>query len=461
MIKMKIQLDKGFVEVKVKGDQGVNDRIVIWEELGCETQNLSLYPFYYLYSKQTDWKTMPAQLSYVRLGFTASKKQAKRFLEFGLGGVTITTPYEGDSLPFLLSVPQVQQALQDEEIQEWGMDKEKSLAEVSTELQNQETGYSTEEGLEDISMVHCLPAYYDEHNRRILVGRDEENLAVVYPEGLVGLSVNPFYALYVYDLTKGVYTHDPIKGGRDCSIYGFLGITDKAEIVNNFLWRAISHDEFEKLQDIRGHNVNDLPLLISPDFEKLDDGDNEEPALFDVDLVRASTLTLLRAIGEDPHREGLKDTPGRVARFWEEFTVYDPGDIQTSFSHNGLDQMIVVGDIPFVSLCEHHLLPFWGTLSIAYIANDRVLGLSKLPRIVQKYAHRLQLQEQLCSQVARELCELLGHENVAVVGTATHTCMMMRGIKSDGVMKTSVMWGMFRTEGETRAEFFTLLQEGR
>lgn len=176
-------------------------------------------------------------------------------------------------------------------------------------------------------------------------------------------------------------------------------------------------------------------------------------------VIEAATMQLLIAIGEDPTREGLKDTPGRVARFWDEFINYDPGNIDTQFAHNGFDQIVLVKDIPFYSLCEHHLLPFWGKISVAYITSGKVIGLSKIPRIVQKYAHGLQLQEQLCQQIADELVELLLHDNVAVIGSAIHTCMVMRGIKSDGVMKTSVMWGKFREEPETRSELFALLRE--
>ncbi len=337
--------------------------------------------------------------------------------------------------------------------------------------------------LGDIAVVHLTTASYDREGRTTLTSQDEKRLVVVYPTGLIGLSVNLFYALYIYEPTKGVYyTHDPTKEGRDYSVYDFLGITDKEEIVNTFLWGEISDDELLRLDGAKSFpDLEGLPPLIPvPSFpyegenreivmtdfvkqglEEFEEENNKEPAPFSSELIKQSTKTLLCAIGEDPNREGLIDTPNRVARFWEEFIDYDPGNIKTSFVHNGLDQMVVVGDIPFFSLCEHHLLPFWGTLSIAYIANDKVLGLSKLPRIVQKYAHKLQLQEQLCNQIALELCTLLGHKNVAVVGTATHTCMVMRGIKSDGIMKTSVMWGMFRSEVETRAEFFTLLQEGR
>jgi GTP cyclohydrolase I len=179
-------------------------------------------------------------------------------------------------------------------------------------------------------------------------------------------------------------------------------------------------------------------------------------------VIAACVYDILEMIGENPKREGLTDTPDRVARFWKEFMEYDPGNIDTTFTvENSIDQMVVVGDIPFFSMCEHHLLPFWGKISVGYIARSKVVGLSKIPRIIQKHAHKLQLQEQLCQQVATELSELLGHNDVAIIGTAIHSCMVMRGIRSDGVMKTSVMWGAFRNEPETRSEFFTLLKEGR
>lgn len=167
---------------------------------------------------------------------------------------------------------------------------------------------------------------------------------------------------------------------------------------------------------------------------------------------------LLLAIGEDPEREGLEGTPLRFANWWREFIDYDPGKVGTTFEAVETDQMVVVTGMRVWSLCEHHLLPFWCDVAVGYIAERRVLGLSKFARIAHEYAHRLQLQERLVHQIADRVVELTGSNNVAVLARGTHTCMVMRGIKTPGHMKTSVTRGLFLENARTRQEFLQLAE---
>jgi len=167
--------------------------------------------------------------------------------------------------------------------------------------------------------------------------------------------------------------------------------------------------------------------------------------------ISVAIKSLLVALGEDPAREGLAETPTRVARLWAEFIDYDPGNLGTSFDVVQVDQMVAVSGVRVWSLCEHHLLPFWTDLTIAYIANDRIVGLSKMARMAHKAAHRLQLQERLVTDVANSLAVVLEHDDVAVLGTGEHLCMTMRGIKTPGLFHTSVLRGAFR-QPEVRNE---------
>ena len=178
----------------------------------------------------------------------------------------------------------------------------------------------------------------------------------------------------------------------------------------------------------------------------------------DLQALEAIARRLLIEIGEDPEREGLKDTPARFARHWQEFIGYTDENTGTAFEVATADQVVVVRGIRVWSLCEHHLLPFWVDVSVGYIPRTRVLGLSKFARIAHLAAHRLQLQERLIQQIADEVARLADTEDVAVHGAGEHTCMSMRGIRSAGVMCSSVMRGVFRTEHEARAEFFNLLR---
>jgi GTP cyclohydrolase IA len=173
---------------------------------------------------------------------------------------------------------------------------------------------------------------------------------------------------------------------------------------------------------------------------------------------------MLVNIGENPEREGLLKTPQRVSRAWGEIASgYDqsPGEMVRGalFESEG-KEMIVVNDIDFYSMCEHHMLPFFGKAHVAYIPNGKIVGLSKMARVVEAYARRLQVQERLTSQVANCLMENLQPLGVAVVIKAQHLCMMMRGIqKQNSYAVTSEMLGAFESNPKTRAEFLTLISE--
>jgi len=155
----------------------------------------------------------------------------------------------------------------------------------------------------------------------------------------------------------------------------------------------------------------------------------------------------------------LIGTPDRVARHWRDFIEYDAGKTETLFASVEADQMIVVSGLRVWSLCEHHMLPFWCDISIGYIPDKHVLGLSKFARIAHKFAHRLQIQEQLVQQIADEISEITGSSDVAVTASGVHLCMVMRGIKTQGDFRSSIMRGAFRENQETRKEFFDLVQK--
>jgi GTP cyclohydrolase IA len=178
--------------------------------------------------------------------------------------------------------------------------------------------------------------------------------------------------------------------------------------------------------------------------------------------LEAAVRTLLVEIGEDPNREGLVRTPERVRRMYDELTSgyhVDPDALLNGACFNvDYDEMVVVRDIEFFSLCEHHLLPFIGRAHVGYLPRGRVVGLSKIPRIVDMYAQRLQVQERLTVQVADFLMERLEPKGVGCVIEATHLCTMMRGVrKQEATMVTSSMVGTFRRDAKTRAEFMGLI----
>jgi GTP cyclohydrolase I len=180
--------------------------------------------------------------------------------------------------------------------------------------------------------------------------------------------------------------------------------------------------------------------------------------------MEQSFLDLLEAIGEDPQREGLRRTPGRAARAFEFLTNGYRQNLDElvngAIFESDASEIILVKDIELYSMCEHHLLPFIGRAHVAYIPQGRVIGLSKVARIVDVFARRLQIQEQLTVQIADALMRCLKPAGVAVVVEAKHLCMMMRGVeKQNSVMKTSCLLGSFKEDARTRSEFLSLLRE--
>jgi GTP cyclohydrolase IA len=192
--------------------------------------------------------------------------------------------------------------------------------------------------------------------------------------------------------------------------------------------------------------------------------DNMEYNAVDKVKIEAAFKMILEALGENPEREGLAQTPKRVARMYEEIFAgmnSDPKDfLDVSFTEYH-DELVLVKDIPIYSMCEHHFLPFYGMAHIAYIPKGgKVVGISKLARVVETYARRPQLQERLTSQVADCIFETLKPMGVGVVIQAEHMCMTMRGVKKPGALTvTSAVRGIFETRPETRAELFALIQK--
>ena len=186
--------------------------------------------------------------------------------------------------------------------------------------------------------------------------------------------------------------------------------------------------------------------------------------MVDLTKIETAVLSIIKAIGEDPRREGLQDTPKRIAEMYAEvfsgLYMDAKAELTTGFEV-GHREMVILRDVPFYSMCEHHLLPFYGVVHIGYIPNKegRVVGVSKLARVVEIFAKRPQLQERLTSQIADAILEALQPDGVAVVVQAEHLCMTMRGIKKPGSnVLTSATRGIFRTRAATRAEFLSLVQ---
>lgn len=182
--------------------------------------------------------------------------------------------------------------------------------------------------------------------------------------------------------------------------------------------------------------------------------------------IEGAVKTILQAIGEDPEREGLLRTPTRVAKAYAELTGgyrVDPDAlINDAIFTVHYDEMVVVRDIHFYSLCEHHLLPFYGHAHVAYIPNGKVIGLSKIPRIVEMYARRLQVQERMTVEIADFLDMHLHPAGVAVVAEGVHMCSVMRGVRKENAsMVTSAMRGTFKTDSKSRSELFELIHSSR
>ena len=182
--------------------------------------------------------------------------------------------------------------------------------------------------------------------------------------------------------------------------------------------------------------------------------------------AEAAVRTLIRWAGDDPEREGLRGTPDRVVRSYEEYFAgmgEDPRDLlQRTFEEvEGYDEIVLLKDIGFESHCEHHMVPIIGSAHVAYLPDKRVVGISKLARVVEVYAKRLQIQEKMTAQVANTIAEVLQPLGVAVVIEATHQCMTTRGVHKPGVsMVTSCMLGAFRTNSDTRREFQSMVHGG-
>lgn len=184
------------------------------------------------------------------------------------------------------------------------------------------------------------------------------------------------------------------------------------------------------------------------------------------DSLEAHVRAILAAVGEDPDREGLEKTPARVAAAWRYLTSgyeEDPADIiNGALFTEDYQEMIVEKDIDFYSLCEHHMLPFHGKAHVAYIPRRQIVGVSKLARLVDAYARRLQVQERLTNQIANTVMECINPLGAAVVMEAEHMCMRMRGVqKQNSTIVTSSLLGAFRTQEKTRAEFMNLIRGNR
>ena len=188
-----------------------------------------------------------------------------------------------------------------------------------------------------------------------------------------------------------------------------------------------------------------------------------KPKFTRADAIPELVESLLAELGEDPDRQGLKATPARVSRVLRQLTdgygVAPEDVISDAVFDQDYDEMVVVKDIPFYSLCEHHMLPFFGTCHVGYLPKGKLVGLSKIPRLVGVFAHRLQLQERMTKEIAEALNGALVPKGVGVVVEARHLCMEMRGVqKPGGQMITSCMLGTFRKDPRTRAEFLQLVR---
>ncbi len=201
------------------------------------------------------------------------------------------------------------------------------------------------------------------------------------------------------------------------------------------------------------------PLTVDPsDFDTFRDDLTDMPEQECSDDIECAVRTILESIGEDVSRPGLVRTPERIARMYQELTAgyhVDPAKlINDAIFEVAYDEMVIVRDIDYYSLCEHHMLPFMGRAHVGYIPNGRVIGLSKIPRIVEMFARRLQIQEQMTQQIARFLQEALRPQGVGVVVEGLHLCAAMRGVKKNNArMVTSAMLGSFKRNQSTRSEF--------
>jgi GTP cyclohydrolase IA len=183
---------------------------------------------------------------------------------------------------------------------------------------------------------------------------------------------------------------------------------------------------------------------------------NPPPSTTDTFHLEHIGRQLLVALGEDPDREGLRDTPRRFAQMWREFIDYDPGRLDTAFESIQADQLVIVGPMRVWSKCEHHTVDFWCDVHVGYIPGSQVLGLSKFARIAHYRAHRLQLQERLVSEIAKDVQDAANTPDVAVLARGEHLCMTARGIRTPALVTSSSLNGAFRQDADLRREFLSL-----
>lgn len=185
-----------------------------------------------------------------------------------------------------------------------------------------------------------------------------------------------------------------------------------------------------------------------------------------IDVIAKNVKSILDEIGEDPERQGLKSTPQRVAKAYEflmqGYSKKIEDVLNDAIFTEKYDEMVIVKDIDFYSMCEHHMLPFYGKVHVAYIPNGKIVGLSKIPRLVEVFARRLQVQERMTQEIADTLDYYLKPDGVAVVAEGYHMCMMMRGVeKQNSITTTSAMLGSFKEDARTRMEFLNLVGKNR
>ena len=208
-----------------------------------------------------------------------------------------------------------------------------------------------------------------------------------------------------------------------------------------------------------------IPGSLQGELEDELDSDQVYTQTVDQQRIQRAVREILLAVGENPDREGLRETPARVARMYAELfggLHVDPRQHVKKFFSETCDEVILVRDIGFNSMCEHHMLPFMGVAHVAYLPRDRVVGLSKMARVVDEVARRPQVQERMTEQIAKILEEELQAKGVAVIIEAVHTCMTIRGVQKPGSLcVTSAMKGCFRNKSSTRAELMTLIYGNR
>ncbi len=275
----------------------------------------------------------------------------------------------------------------------------------------------------------------------------------------------------IYEALKVIDHHTEIvygvpKGGMIAA--GFLKkaqITTKPENATIILDDLVDSGKTQEHYQTRYPNIPFVALFTKHDpsewitfpWEVQHPGNNGA-----IDSVQSNLVRLLQYIGDDPKREGLLDTPNRIIRSWSEiFSGYgqSPADYLTTFSTDGYDQIIISKDIEFFSMCEHHMLPFAGKAHIAYIPNEKIIGISKLARLLEVYSRRLQIQERIGNQVTDALMTYLEPKGAACILEASHMCMQMRGVnKQQSSMVTSSMKGVFYDDARARAELMDLIR---